>query len=266
MRIKVLSFAASLLLISNSSAGIPQSPSTTTSSPQAATLLAQSTRALTGATTVNDVTLTGTVEWIAGSEDETGTATYKGLSGSYRLDLTFRNGTRSEIVTPVNGLPAGTWVALDGASHPISKHNLMTDAGWFPTFTLANLVSSPTSVLTYVGQETRNGSAVIHISAYQESPNITKDVASDMQRFTQVDIYLDSSTYLPISYTFNLHADNDATVNIPIELRYLNYQNVGGAQIPLHVQKFANNSLALDLQFQNSSLNTGLSVSQISAQ
>jgi hypothetical protein len=34
MRIKVLAFAASLFLISNCSAGIPQTPTTTTTAPQ----------------------------------------------------------------------------------------------------------------------------------------------------------------------------------------------------------------------------------------
>src|SRR5258708_3707378 len=139
MRIKVLAFAASFLLIPISSAGIPQSATTTTSSPQAATLLAQSVKALTGSTAVNDVTLTGTVEWIAGSEDEEGTATYKGLSGAHRLDFSFRNGNRSEIVSTASGVTSGSWIGLDGTSHAMANHNVMVDAGWFPAFTLGTL-------------------------------------------------------------------------------------------------------------------------------
>src|SRR5258708_3387164 len=60
-----------------------------TTSRQAAALLAQSAKALSGSTAVNDVTLTGTAGWIAGSEEETGTATFKGINGSYRLHPLF---------------------------------------------------------------------------------------------------------------------------------------------------------------------------------
>jgi len=62
MRIKLLALIFSLLLMSNSSAGIPQSAATT-SSTQAAAMLVQAAKALTGSVAVNDVTLTGTAEW-----------------------------------------------------------------------------------------------------------------------------------------------------------------------------------------------------------
>jgi hypothetical protein len=266
MRIKVLAFAASLFLISNASSGNPQSPTTTATSPQAATLLAQSAKALIGATTVNDVTLTGTAEWIAGSDDETGTASFKGVKGSYRLDLTFRNGTRSEIVSPVGGTPAGNWVGLDGTTHPISNHNLMSDAGLFPAFTLANLSASSNTVLSYVGLETRNNASVIHISSFQQFPKLTGNAAALMEHLTQVDFYLDPVTLLPVSYAYNSHPDNDAGLDIPTEIRYSNYETIGGCPIPLHIQKFINGSLLFDFQFQNASLNSGISAPQVTVQ
>jgi hypothetical protein len=265
MRIKVIAFAASFCLISNCSAGIPQSP-TTPSSTQAATLLAQSAKALIGATSVNDVTLTGTAEWIAGSDQETGTATYKGVSGSYRLDLTFRNGTRSEIVSLVGGTPAGDWVGLDGTAHPISNHNLMSDAGLFPAFTLGNLSASSNTVLSYAGLETRNSASVIHISSFQQFPKLTGNAAALMQHLTQVDFYLDPVTLLPVSYAYNSHPDNDAGLDIPTEIRYSNYQSIGGCSIPLHIQKFINGSLLFDFQFQNAFVNSGISAPQVTVQ
>ena len=266
MRIKVLAFAASLLSISNSSAGIPQSSPPTTSSPQAASLLTQSVKALTGAGALSDATLTGTAEWIAGSDDETGTAVYKAVSGAHRLDLTFRNGTRSEIVSTSNGVPAGIWIGLDGTSHPISNHNLMLDTGWFPSFTLGNLISSSNTVLLYVGPESKNGTPVIHVSGSKVFPNLSSNSASIRQHLTQVDIYLDSTTGLPVSYVFNLHPDNNALQDIRVEIQYSNYQTVRGMQVPLHIQKFVNGSLALDFQVQTVSLNTGITAVQISAQ
>lgn len=266
MRIKVLAFAASLFLITNSSAGIPQSTSTTTSSPQAATLLAQSVKALSGSGFLTDATLTGTAEWIAGSDDETGTAVYKAVSGAHRLDLTFRNGTRSEIVSASNGVPTGSWIALDGTSHPMANHNLMAEAGWFPVFTLGNLISASGTVLLYVGPETRYGASVIHVSGSRVFSNLSGKSASIRQHLTQVDVYLDSTTLLPVSYVFNLHPDNNALQDIPTEFQYSNYQTVQGIQVPFHIQEIVNGSLALDFQVQGASLNTGITAVQISAQ
>lgn len=127
-------------------------------------------------------------------------------------------------------------------------------------------MSSPNSILTYVGQETENGSTVIHVSAYQQSPNISADVASRLQHFTQVEIYLDAATLLPVSYTYNSHPDNNALLDLPTEIRYSNYQNVAGAQIPFHIQKYVNSTLAVDLHLQTASLNSGLTAAQIAVQ
>jgi len=264
---KLLSLLTALILsfpISLASRQTTSSPST--SSTQAATLLTQSSAALTGLVVVNDVTLTGRAEWIAGSDDETGSATCKAVASANRLDLALSNGTRSEIRSSTSGVPSGTWIGPDGVSHAMADHNLMSDPGWFPAFALGNLISSSSTVLTYIGQETRNGASVIHISATQQFPSLSGSAASLMQHLTQVDLYLDPATLLPVFYVFNSHADNNASLDIPTEIRYSNYQNIGGTKIPLHVQKFINNDLAIDLQFQNAYLNTGLTAAQISAQ
>lgn len=266
MRIKALAFAASLLLISNSSVGIPRNQATATSSPQAVTTLAQSFTTMAGFVRVTDVTLTGTAERIVGSDDETGTATYKATASANRLDLSLSGGTRSEIWNGGATPPAGAWVGPDGVSHSIPYHNLLTDPGWFPLFVLGNINSTSSgNLVTYVGPETREGVGVNHITSVQQIQG-SGGSAGLLQHLTQVDIYLDASTFLPVSLVFNMHPDVDASTDIPTEIRYSNFQTVGGVKIPFHVQKFVNNSLILDLQFQNASLNTGITAAQVAAQ
>jgi len=223
-------------------------------------------QALSGKTAINDVTLTGTAERIAGSDDETGTVVFKATSSANRLDLTLSGGTRSEIRSSSASGPVGTWIGTDGVSHAMANHNIMTDAGWFPAFAIENSVSTSNAVLTYLGLETRNGAPVIHVSASQQFTGIPANSAALMQHLTKVDLYLDPSTFLPVSYVFNSHPDDNASLDLPTEIRYSNYQSISGAVIPLHVQKFINNTLNLDLQFQNASLNTGITAAQISAQ
>lgn len=217
--------------------------------------------ALAGTSTTNDVTLTGTAQWIAGSTDETGTATYKAVANANRLDLSLSGGTRSEIRNNTANIPAGSWIGADGVSHAISQHNLFTDPGWFPLFALANINSSANTVLAYIGPETRDGVTVLHISAAQQTA--TSDVL--LQHLSQIDLYLDPSTFLPVAITYKTHPDNNALVDIPIEIRYSSYRTFNGAQIPMRVQQFVNSVLALDLQFQNVNLNTGLTGTQISS-
>jgi hypothetical protein len=265
MRIKVLAFAASLLLISNSSAGIPQGPMPT-SSQQAATLLAQSAKVLTGSTTINDVTLTGSVEWKAGSDDETGTATYKALPNANRLDMSFSSGTRSEVRNGNDSSPVGAWTGIDGVSHGMAHHNLLTDPGWFPLFALSNINASSNSLVTYVGLETRSGASVIHLAAMQQFSSSVDSNATLLQHLSQVDIYLDPTTFLPVSFVFSAHPDVNALLDIPTEIHFSNYQSFGGTQIPLHVQKFVNDSLTVDLQFEHAVLNSGLSASMFAIQ
>ncbi len=250
----LLSPALSVLLV------IPSATQQAASSTQASQLLQQSLAALQGNASLTDVTLSGTARRIAGSDDESGSVVLTATaSGSSKLALSFASGNRSEVRTNSNSGPAGSWSDPDGAAHPISYHNLMTDSGLFPAFALASLLASQNTVATYVGQETRNGDSVIHLSAYQQFPGITGDNAVLPRHLSQIEIFLDPTTLLPASITFNTHPDNNALLDIPIEIDFSDYRSVNGIQVPFHIQKFLNNSLALDLQFQNVTTNSGLS-------
>jgi hypothetical protein len=268
MRIKVLAFAASLFLISNSTAGIPQSATTTTSSPQAVTLLAQSAKALTGSTPVNDVTLTGTAEWIAGSDDETGTVTLKALTtGEASLAINLRSGTISEVHSSIANGPAGSWVGTDGTIHEMAMHNGWTDAAWFfPAFSSA-FSSNQNLQIAYIGQESLDGGSVQHIRLNRIVPgDATGTPSSLVSHLSQTDLYFDVQSSLPVAVKFNIHPDNNAAIDIPVEVKYSNYQSVGGVMVPFHVQQFIQNSLHVDIQLTNANLNSGLTTSQFQVQ
>jgi hypothetical protein len=208
--VRSLSVAVRLLLVClfvvfNASA---QTTSTASASPQAATAIQNAIVSLSGPAainSINDVTLTGTAEWIAGSDDETGTVTYRALVGTNRLALNLSNGPRTETRSATG--PAGSWSGSDTVSHPIALHNLLNDPGWFPLFVLGNLNASVSSVLTYVGPEMHNGVATIHVSAVQQPPASFEGDAVVQLHLTQIDLFFDSSSFLPIAYAFNIHPD-----------------------------------------------------------
>ena len=145
----------------------------------------------------------------------------------------------------------------------MSQHNLLVSSSWFfSPFILAGALSDPNSVVSYVGHETFDGNPVEHISISSQFASLpSSQTTTLLQHLSQMEIYLDSTTLLPKVLSFNTHPDNNALLDIPVLVRYSNYQPVSGAQIAFHVQKFLNNSLALDLQFQSANLNTGLTAS-----
>jgi len=266
---KALSILAALIFtLPNSQAGQQASASPSSSSSQAATLLARSAAALTGNTTLSDVTLTGTANRIAGSDNETGSAVFKALtSGAGRADLNLSSGPRSEVHNSSGISPTGSWSGPDSISHATPYHNLLTEPAWFfPAFAIARRLSTPGYVATYVGHETHNSHLVEHISVSKTPPAETGAGAPFVQRLTQVEFFLDSTSLLPVAISFNIHPDSNALVDIPVEIDFSDYRAVNGCQVPFHIEKYLNNSLSLDFQANSVNFNTGLAASTFNVQ
>jgi len=266
---KALSFLAALLLTFTNLQATPQaSAPASSSSSQAVTLLAQTAAALTGNVALSDVTLSGTVQYIAGSDDESGTAVLKAIAaGASSVNLSLPDGPRSEILNTSVAPPAGSWSGPDGVPHAMVFHNLLIGPAWFfPAFTIAQGLSAYGYVATYIGPETHNGEAVQHVSLHQPAPLSNPPGGVTFEHLTQVDLFLDSTTLLPSAIDFNIHPDNNALLDIPVEIRFSNYTPVSGAQVPFHVQKYINNTLNFDFQAQSVTFNTGLVASTFSAQ
>jgi len=259
----VLSAVLSALFLNSSDA-----QQTASSSTQASQLMQQSLAALQGNTSISDITLTGTARRIAGSDDESGTGVLKGLaSGAGRTDLSLSSGQRSEVINTSVTPSAGTWSGPDGISHAMAFHNLLTGPAWFfPAFAIAPRLSASGYIATYIGHETHNGQAVEHVSVSQAPPLSTSSGVVSLGHLSQVDFFLNSATFLPISIAFNIHPDNNAGLDLPVEIRFSDYTSVSGAQVPYHVQKYLNNSLILDFQATSVTLNSGLSLSAFNAQ
>ena len=255
----------SLFLVSIAAA----SPQTAAPDAQALQFCQRALAALTGAIPINDATLTGRARRIAGSDDESGTVVLNATAaGQARMDISLPSGTRREIQlspTATSG-SAGSWSRADGVQHTVANHNLFTDSSWFfPSLLLARLVSSQDIILSFAGQETRNGQSVLHVAASRGFPSASPRVAALLQHLSRMDVYLDSSTLLPVALAFNTHPDDDAGRDIPVEIRFSDYRLENGVRLPFHVQKFVNSGLVLDLQFESAAFNTGLSASDFEA-
>lgn len=245
---------------------------------QAAALIPKALSALNGSTTVTDVILTGTVTRVSGSDTESGTITMKALGNKLsRMDMSLSDGQWTEIrgVDPA-GTPKSIWSDPDGAVHSIAAHNAMTDAVWFfPALSSLTKGSARNGTLSvsYVGHEAHSGHYVEHIyfvvqfpapATTAPPPTTTPGekgpphVRPSISPLTAIDMYLDAATFLPTAVKFKTHPDNNALMNIPVEIDFSNYQPVNGIAVPMHIQKFLNGTLFLDITIQSASINTGV--------
>ena len=234
---------------------------TPVSDAEAIKLLRQALVALNPGTPTTDVTLSGSVRHIAGSNDETGSAVLKAVGDTSSIVLNLASGVHSEVRSVANGEPSGSWSGSDGVNHPVPFHNVLSEPVWFyPGFGISRGLSPSGYLVTYVGAESNDGQKVHHISVTKIQNELAPGEQAFFQHLSQIDFFLDTTTFLPAAISFNTHPDYNALLDIPVEVRFSDYRSVGGALIPFHVEKFINNVLSLDLQLQSATLNTGVSV------
>lgn len=255
------------LLLSVTAAQAQQATTAVPRDAQAVALLQRSLAALVSTNTINDVTMSGNAIWIAGSDNQTGTVTLKGTGiGQGRIDLSLSNGLRSEVIDLSNGSQSGSWCGPDGTWHAMTGHNLFSDPSWFfPTFLIARVLSTANYAVTTADVQTKDGISVEHFAVYQQIAQ-TGPSARLIANLSRIDIYLDSSTLLPVAVGFNIHPDNDALTNIPTEIRFSNYQSAQGVAVPHHIQKYIQNGLTLDVAVTSIQLNTGIAATDFQAQ
>ena len=230
------------------------------SDPQALAYAAQSIAAMTGSVAITDVTLTGIVTWYG---TDSGTVTLQALgTGESRMDLALPEGTRTEIRDAQTGVAIGKWINPNSASGHFASQNCWTDAVWFFPV-LGSLAPAQNAVLSYVGAETRSGGSVQHLRSYLYQPVLTPTAVPTVgpQQLSTMDFYLDATTLLPVAIVYNEHPDKSWTANLPVEVEFANYQNIGGVTVPTHIQRYQQGSLVVDVTVSGATFNTGLSLS-----
>jgi hypothetical protein len=230
------------------------------SDPLAVSLAQQSVAALTGGAPITDATLTGIATRIAGSDIEKGTVTLnvKGVAES-RLDFSLSGGTRTEIRNDTATFPQGAAILNGGNQKALAMHNCRINAGWFfPELSALAETADPAQIFVYVGLEQRKGASVHHLRTFRYAPAKRPDVTAIRQAVSTMDVYLDSTSLLPLAFAFNTHPDDDALTNIGLEVDFYNYQPFSGILVPARIQKLIWNGLALDISITGATFNTGL--------
>jgi hypothetical protein len=224
--------------------------------PQALSVISSSLKALTGSVTVTDVILQTTATYVAGSDEETGTATLTASGNQESLvQLYLSGGTRQEIR---NG-PAGAWIGPDGTVHSMATNNCWTDASWFfPVLTLEAVAANPQESVSYLGPDTSKGATLLHVRVANALSGQDATLTALIASLSTMDIYFDPQSFLPLVLDFTVQPDAGINTNIPIEIRFGNFQNINGALVPLQIQKYLQGTLLLNLVVSSAAINSGV--------
>ncbi len=246
-----------------------QSPSVRRDS-EAVGLLSRSLQTLTSGVPVRDVTLMGTARRIAGSDDETGRVIAKAVaSGETRVDYDYPSGTRSESrMTSATGA-IESWSGPDGTKRGVVPHNVAPLSPWFfPAILLQTLEQGSDITVEYAGREKRSHRDVAHLTVAKQVPALHHPsvMLTLLQKAARVDLYLDTTSGLPVAIAYNTHPDKNLARDIPVEIRFSDYRSVDGVQVPYQLQKYLNHARVLDVRVSTTSLNSGLSASSLGLQ
>lgn len=255
MRIKVLAFAASILLISNSSARISETPTITTSAPQrdpqAVALLQQSVSVM--GVPPSDSTATGNVITVAGSLTQQGSVTIL-TRGSAQSSIQFQMPNNPWTVVFSNGQAN----KVETAQTTVYPFELAASSQclYFPLPFLSGILNNPDYSIQYVGQETVGSSSANHI-VVQNTFNSTPTYQF-LSPFTLADIWIDASSALPIKIGMIRREGGGSAPRIPISVSYSNYQLVSGVRYPFAIQELYTDTLWATTTIQSVTFNTGL--------
>ena len=232
--------------------------------PQALALAKASVQALVGSTPLTDATLQGTANFTAGSDEETGTfrLEIKGNQES-KIMLNLSGGTRQEI----RQLQTGVWIGTDGQKHPMALHNCWVDASTlFPAFSLWAALNNTQISAVYLGQGSLGGVTVDHLQLSLIVTPQGQNMNVEIQALSAMDVYLDAASHLPVALAINIHPDNDMGLNIPVQIQFSGYQQMGGITVPTRIQKLLQGTLTLDFTVGSVAVNSGIPDSEFSTQ
>jgi hypothetical protein len=205
------------------------------------TVIANAWFAFSGSVPVHSIQLTGQATTQAGSSSDSGTITATASADiTFSTQLSMTDGTWSETRTSLLGIYQCSWTGPDGVQHEAAAHNCWQTASWLIPSLAVQPTLAPSNIgVVYVGHETIGNEGVEHLQ-YQVvygGAQTASDVTSLIQKASTADLYLDSSSFLPVMLRYSIRADNDANRSIPVQVYYSNYALISGVTIPQTIQR-----------------------------
>jgi hypothetical protein len=223
-------------------------------------VLSQLAAAFSGGQVIQQVQLTGTATWIAGSLQDSGTASLTASrDGSSQMQLALNStGIRTETQTGIGEKAECQWKSSDGVPHNISSDNCWKPTLWFlPSLSLQPSLVNGDIGIADLGVEpvgTSNNS-YRHLQGQLLFTSFPAAIGSTFALESTTDLGLDPTSLLPAVLAYSLQPESGLSMPIAIEIHYSNYQKVNGAQIPFLIQRYVNGSLQLAIVVDSAQVN-----------
>jgi hypothetical protein len=207
---------------------------------------------------IASIEMNGTVNWTYGSDQQTGTVVLQAAAtGKSRIEFQTDRGSRVETQNSFGDATRHcTWNGSDGVAHNSATHQCWLDTVWFlPQITIqagAGAADDVAPAPVSVDPQTVR----FH---HERHPTDAGDLqaAELLAHLSALDLFVDAATGLPRTLQFSGHPDDDAGIDISVEIRYSDYRVMNGVSVPFHIQKFINQSLVLDLQLSTVQVQLG---------
>lgn len=207
-----------------------------------------------------DSTALGSISITAGSDTQWGSIQIQTRGTDQSSEqLTTSNGTIESTFSHGNSATANNYSKKSLSSLELAVSN---QSALFPLPLLASILTSPDSAYQYVGAESVSGASCQHIRAWNTFTS--QPALQYLSPFTVRDIWIDSSTNLPVKIAYSLRAGTGAVPTTSVEVFYSSYKLVNGVQFPFHISKSLNGTPWIDITVSSVSFNTGLADSSFS--
>jgi len=201
---------------------------------------------------VSSIQMTGTANWSYGSDQQAGTVMLQAnANGQSRMMLGLPSGTRIETRNAFSeSRRQCSWSGADAVAHTTPSHQCWGAATWFlPQITMQTGAGATDDVASVAQTGDAN---IIRLHHERHVADVSDALTGQLiAHLSAVDLDINAATGLPVMMAFVAHPDNDAGVDIGVEVRYSAYSTFGGVTVPTHIQKFINHSLVLDLQISD---------------
>jgi hypothetical protein len=165
-------------------------------------------QAFNGGNPVHSISITADAHFIAGSDDETGTAQLNAnADGSYTVELSLPSGSRNEAQTSFSSGQVGTWAGSDGIVKQTAFQNSLLPAAWFMPGAAMFGGQQPTSVTTVVAD-----TSLTQTNNPQGTPGPA--IAALYNHVSTITLTYDPATNLPLSMSYTIHPDNAASQDL----------------------------------------------------
>jgi hypothetical protein len=214
--------------------------------------IAAAQSAFSGSTPVHQVTMSGTVNWTAGSLEDSGPVTLQASAdGSWTTTMELGSGARVESQTAAGSSMTCQFQANSNKAAQMGRpDNCRRSLTWF----LPPISFQPSLKPSALTLQPLGSASAPELKTQLAFADISAAFANSTLDATASNVALDPNTLLPTSLSFNVFPDTGPAIPIPVRVEFSDYRLTSGAQVPYSIKRYLNGTLQAEITINSVSL------------